>query len=66
MVTFIFVVAMAAFVPYVATPGIVNGVKAVSTQPAAMLFETPPAASGGANDAANRIVSERRDSEASG
>lgn len=65
MVTFIFVVAMAAFIPYVATPGIVNGVKAINAQPAAMLFDTSPAASAGASDAANRIVSERRDSEAS-
>lgn len=65
MVTFIFVVAMAAFIPYVATPGIVNGVKAINAQPAAMLFDTSPAASDGASDAANRIVSERRNSEAS-
>lgn len=65
MVTFIFVVAMAAFIPYVATPGIVNGVKAINAPPAAMLFDTSPAASDGASDAANRIVSERRNSEAS-
>ena len=65
MVTFIFVVAMAAFIPYVATPGIVNGVKAINAQPSAMLFDTSPAASDGASDAANRIVSERPDSEAS-
>ncbi|AXL49342.1 hypothetical protein DSC91_001122 [Paraburkholderia caffeinilytica] len=65
MVTFIFVVAVAAFIPYVAAPGIANGVKAISAQPAAMLFETSPAASGSASDAANRIVSEPRDSQAS-
>ena len=65
MVTFIFVVAVAAFIPYVATPVIVNGVKAISAPPAAMRFESSPAASGSASDASNRIVSERRDSEAS-
>ncbi|MFM0074935.1 hypothetical protein PQQ86_27665 [Paraburkholderia sediminicola] len=65
MVTFIFVVAMAAFIPYVAAPGIANGVKSISAQPAAMLFEASPAVSDGASDAANRIVSEQRDSGAS-
>jgi hypothetical protein len=35
MITFIFVVAVVAFIPYVAAPGIVNGVKAISAQPAA-------------------------------
>ncbi|CAE6692165.1 hypothetical protein PQR37_20565 [Paraburkholderia nemoris] len=65
MVTFIFVVAVAAFIPYVAAPGIANGVKAISAQPAAMLFETSPATSDGTSDAANRIVSEKRDSGAS-
>lgn len=65
MITFIFVVAVAAFIPYVAAPGIVNGVKAISAQPAAMRFETSPVASGGASDAANRVVSDRRESGAS-
>ncbi|RKE38452.1 hypothetical protein B0G76_4774 [Paraburkholderia sp. BL23I1N1] len=65
MVTFIFVVALAAFIPYVAAPGIANGVKAINAQPAAMLFETSPAASDSKSDAANRIVTERPDSEAS-
>lgn len=66
MVTFIFVVAVAAFIPYVATPAIVNGVKAISAPPAAMRFEPSPAASGSASDAANRIVSEPHVNEASG
>ncbi|MEA3083722.1 MAG: hypothetical protein QOC89_1419 [Paraburkholderia sp.] len=65
MITFIFVVAVAAFIPYVAAPGIVNGVKAINAQPAAMRFETSPAASDGASDAANRIGSERREGGAS-
>jgi hypothetical protein len=65
MITFIFVVAAAAFIPYVATPGIVNGVKAISAQPAAMLFEPSPVATDRASDAANRIVSERSDGGAS-
>ncbi|CAE6728203.1 hypothetical protein R69888_01956 [Paraburkholderia haematera] len=65
MVTFIFVVAVAAFIPYIAAPGIANGIKSLTAQPAAMLFETPPAASDCKSDAANRIVSEPRDSAAS-
>ncbi|MFM0339497.1 hypothetical protein [Paraburkholderia fungorum] len=71
MFTFIFVVAVAAFVPYVAAPGIANGVKAV-TQPApaaAVRFEIPPPAAGGGdeggNDAANRIVAGPPDGQAS-
>jgi hypothetical protein len=65
MITFIFVVAAAAFIPYVAAPGIANGVKAITTELAAMQFETSPAVSDGASDAANRIVSERREREPS-
>jgi hypothetical protein len=68
MVTFIFVVAVAAFIPYVATPAIVNGVKAISAPPATMPLEPSPAVSERGSvrgsDAANRIVSERRDREA--
>ena len=70
MFTFIFVVAVAAFVPYVAAPGIANGVKAV-TQPApaaAVRFEIPPTAGGGdegGSDAANRIIAGPPDSQAS-
>ncbi|PQV54869.1 hypothetical protein [Paraburkholderia sp. BL21I4N1] len=65
MFTFIIVVAVAAFVPYVAAPGIANGVKAISKPAtAAMQFETAPPAAVLDSDAANRIVSERRDSEA--
>jgi hypothetical protein len=56
---------VAAFVPYVAAPGIVNGVKAISNPPAAMMFDMSPAAASDASDAANRIVSDRRESDAS-
>lgn len=35
MVTFIFVVAVAAFIPYVAAPGIQNGVKAITAHQSA-------------------------------
>ncbi|MFM0629899.1 hypothetical protein [Paraburkholderia xenovorans] len=65
MFTFIVVVAVAAFVPYVAAPGIVNGVKAISNPPAAMMFDTSPAAASDGSDAANRIVSDRRERDAS-
>lgn len=64
MFTFIVVVAVAAFVPYVAAPGIANGVKAISTPPAAMIFDTSPAAASDGSDAANRIVSDRRQNDA--
>ncbi|WP_176057314.1 hypothetical protein [Paraburkholderia sp. BCC1876] len=65
MFTFIIVVAVAAFVPYVAAPGIANGVKAVSKPAAAATqFEPTLPATVQGSDAANRIVSERRDSEA--
>lgn len=65
MFTFIIVVAVAAFIPYVAAPGIANGVKAISTPPAAMQFETPPAAVAAGSDAANRILSGLRETDAS-
>ncbi|RDK03495.1 hypothetical protein [Paraburkholderia lacunae] len=65
MVTFIVVVALAAFIPYVAAPGIANGVKAVTSPPAAMRLDTSPPAAYDGTDAANRILVERRDSEAS-
>ncbi|MFM0169724.1 hypothetical protein [Paraburkholderia sediminicola] len=65
MFTFIVVVAVAAFVPYVAAPGIANGVKAINTPPAAMMFDTSPAAASNGSDAANRILSDRRESDAS-
>ncbi|MFM0418980.1 hypothetical protein [Paraburkholderia aromaticivorans] len=65
MFTFIVVVAVAAFIPYVAAPGIANGVKAISTPPAAMLFDTPPAPAASGSDAANRIVSGQRETDAS-
>ncbi|NYH16492.1 hypothetical protein [Paraburkholderia bryophila] len=64
MFTFIIVVAVAAFVPYVAAPGIANGVKAVSKPAAAMQFEPTLPATVQDSDAANRIVLKRRDSEA--
>jgi hypothetical protein len=64
MFTFIVVVAVAAFVPYVAAPSIANGVKAISNPPAARMFDTSPAAASDGNDAANRIVSDRRESDA--
>lgn len=69
MFTFIVVVALAAFIPYVAAPGIANGVKAINQQPAAMLFEPLPAAAAAAADAAadaaNRTVSGGTDTDAS-
>lgn len=64
MFTFIVVVAVAAFIPYVAAPGIVNGVKAISSPaPAAVSFDPAPATPAYGSDAANRILSERHDSE---
>jgi hypothetical protein len=64
MFTFIVVVAVAAFIPYVAAPGIANGVKAISSpSPAAASFDPAPARPAYGNDAANRIVSERGDNE---
>lgn len=67
MFTFIFIVAVAAFIPYVAAPGIANGVKAISKPPAAtMQFDTAPVPAAEGNDAANRIVPEWHDSEALG
>ncbi|WP_144141533.1 hypothetical protein [Paraburkholderia sp. BCC1884] len=65
MITFIFVVAAAAFVPYVATPGIVNGVKALAPKPSAMQYESTPAPASRASDAANRLVSGQPVSDAS-
>lgn len=67
MFTFIVVVAVAAFIPYVAAPSIANGVKAVSTPPAAvMLFDAAPAPAAQGSGAANRIVSGRRHGDISG
>lgn len=65
MITFIFVVAVAAFIPYVATPGIVNGVKAITPQSSAMQFDPTPAPAAGSSDAANRLVSGQPISDAS-
>lgn len=59
MFTFIVVAAVAAFIPYVATPAVANGVKALSAPaPAAVSFESVPALPAYGSDAANRIVSE--------
>jgi hypothetical protein len=55
---------VAAFIPYVAAPGIANGVKAISAPPAAMRFDASPAAPADGSDAANRIVSGRSESDA--
>jgi hypothetical protein len=64
MFTFIVVVAVAAFVPYVAAPGIANGVKAISSPPpAAISFDPAPATPALGSDAANRIVPARGDRE---
>lgn len=64
MFTFIVVVAVAAFIPYVAAPGIANGVKAISSpSPAAVSFDATPVLPASGNDAANRIVSDRVDGE---
>jgi hypothetical protein len=62
MFTFIVVVAIAAFIPYVAAPGIANGVKAISTPAAAVsssdaIPQTPAAGS----DAVNPPLPQRRD-----
>ncbi|NML32934.1 hypothetical protein [Paraburkholderia antibiotica] len=61
--TYIAVVAIAAFIPYVAAPAIAKGVQSIQTPPAATSFEmTPaeplPAATG--SDASNRIVPARQ------
>jgi hypothetical protein len=64
MFTFIVVVAVAAFIPYVAAPGIVNSVKAISSpSPAAVSFDATPAMPAYGSDAANRILSDCGDSE---
>lgn len=64
MFTFIVVVAVAAFIPYVAAPGIANGVKALSSPPpAAVSFDSAPTAPAYGTDAANRIVPARSDTE---
>ncbi|HEV3423112.1 MAG TPA: hypothetical protein VG105_04860 [Paraburkholderia sp.] len=66
MFTFVVVVAIAAFIPYVAAPGIANGVKAVTSHQSADAGSksTLPAANG-TMDAANRIVADRRDNDSS-
>jgi hypothetical protein len=62
MFTFIVVVAVAAFIPYVAAPGIANGVKALSSPPpAAVTFDSAPATPSYGSDAANRLVPESGD-----
>jgi hypothetical protein len=63
--TYIVVVAIAAFIPYAAAPGIVKGVKAISSPPVAVSFEAASPASSAGSDAADQIVSERRNSEGS-
>jgi hypothetical protein len=64
MFTFIVVVAVAAFIPYVAAPGIANGVKAISSPPpAAVTFDPAPPMPSYGSDAANRIVSPSDTSE---
>lgn len=62
MFTFVVVVAIAAFVPYVAAPGIANGVKAVTSHPSADagVPGTLPSAFR-MLDAANRTAADRRD-----
>jgi hypothetical protein len=63
--TYIAVVAIAAFIPYVAAPGIATGVKSLESPPAATSPEvtpsTPVPAPAAAGDAGNRVVRERRD-----
>lgn len=62
MFTFVFVVAIAAFVPYVAAPGIANGVKAVTSHPSADAGVPGTLPSGFRTlDAANRTAADRRD-----
>ncbi|WP_345816176.1 hypothetical protein AAGS40_18230 [Paraburkholderia sp. PREW-6R] len=68
MFTFIFVVAVAAFIPYVATPGIANGVKAIAQPHQAMIDEpmsTPTAPATAGDDAINRLVSAPRERDTS-
>ncbi|MGF6770445.1 hypothetical protein P3T18_002924 [Paraburkholderia sp. GAS199] len=65
MFTFIVVVAVAAFVPYVAAPGIEKGVKAVTQPTAEMRYEASPTAAAEGNDAANRILSAQPVSDSS-
>ncbi|WP_144152626.1 hypothetical protein [Paraburkholderia sp. BCC1885] len=60
MFTFVVVVAVAAFIPYVAAPGIENGVKAVTSHPSADSGVVDPLpASERTLDAANRTRSSR-------
>lgn len=64
MFTFVVVVAIAAFIPYVAAPGIANGVKAVTSHPAADAGAQPALPSAYPPlDEANRIVAERPDNQ---
>lgn len=65
MLTFIVVVAVAAFIPYVAAPGIEKGVKSITPQSSAIRFEAVPNAACDGSDAANRIVVGQRDTDAS-
>ncbi|MGF6723235.1 hypothetical protein P3T43_002590 [Paraburkholderia sp. GAS41] len=62
MFTFVFVAAIAAFVPYVAAPTVANGVKAVTAQPSADagLQDTLPS-SYRTLDAANRMLADQRE-----
>jgi hypothetical protein len=64
MFTFVFVVAIAAFVPYVAAPTIQNGVKAVTSHPSADagLQGALPSAYR-TLDAVNRTVTDQRDND---
>ncbi|QQC65928.1 hypothetical protein [Paraburkholderia ginsengisoli] len=63
--TFIAVVAIAAFIPYVAAPGIANGVKAISSPPAAVSPD-PAVTPATGTDSAGRLVPQPRVSEGAG
>jgi hypothetical protein len=67
MFTFVVVVAITAFIPYVAAPGIANGVKAVTSHPSA--DAGAPYMAPGAYptlDAAKRIPADRQDNQRMG
>jgi hypothetical protein len=60
--TFIAVFVVGALIPYVVAPGVVNGVKAINTPPAAVSFDASPPAPAVGSNAAKQIVLDRRDS----
>jgi hypothetical protein len=66
MSTFIVVLAIAAFIPYVAAPGIANGVKAISTPSPEVSLDDAPQAPAIGGDMADRLLPRLRESRSAG